>query len=334
MDIEKPEYNFSSDNLLSFIKNKRKHLVIIALISIVLSTIISLTIESKYKSTVILFPTVSTSVSQSLLTVSSAKKDILKFGEDQDVDQLLQVLQSNYIRTKIISKYNLMEHYGIDKTSSFPQTELYKEFDNNVSFARTEFMSIKIEVLDTEPIRAANIANNIAELVDSIMGEMHKARALKAYNIVKTEYFALKQNIQVLQDSMTKIREKGVFDYESQSEVFNDALAQAIVAGKKEGVKKLEKKLEILAKYGGKYTSIRDLLEFEIKKSSVLESKYTEAKVDLEQDLPYKYIVNNAYPAEKKSYPIRWLIVLLSTISTLILAMILLMFYDNLKKKI
>jgi uncharacterized protein involved in exopolysaccharide biosynthesis len=38
--------------------------------------------------------------------------------------------------------------------------------------------------------------------------------------------------------------------------------------------------------------------------------------------LSHKFIVEKAYPAEKKAYPIRWLIVVLSTFSAVLLAIV------------
>ena len=42
-------------------------------------------------------------------------------------------------------------------------------------------------------------------------------------------------------------------------------------------------------------------------------------------------IVNNAFAAEKKTYPIRWLIVVASTFSAFLLTLILLLFVESFK---
>ena len=125
-----------------------------------------------------------------------------------------------------------------------------------------------------------------------------------------------------------------MFDYESQSEVFNKEYAVALANGNKKAIVNLEEKLEILANYGGAYISIRDLLLYEIERLSMLKAKYMEAKVDAEKDLPHKYIVNKAVPAEKKSYPIRWLIVVITSFSTFLISLFCLILLENLKKNI
>jgi len=92
--------------------------------------------------------------------------------------------------------------------------------------------------------------------------------------------------------------------------------------------------LEIFAKYGGAYVSLRDFLEFEKKQLSNLKSKYAEALVDATQTLPTKFVVNPAVKAEKKSYPIRWLIVVLSTFSTFVFMVLLMVISDSIVKRI
>ena len=327
------DYSFDSSGLFNFIFKHRKPLIIITGIAILISAAISLLIEPKFKSTVIIFPASSSSVSHELLNENLVEKNILKFGEEEEVEQLMQVLQSDEIRDKIVEKYNLYDHYKIDPKSPFRKTKLIEEYNSNISIVRTEFMSIEIEVLDIQPDSAKKIANDIAAYLDTVMNRMQKDRAYKALKIVENEYNQLKKHIETLQDSILKIRKLGVFDYESQSEVLMDAYAQALAEGRLEGAKKIEEKLEILAEYGGAYASLRDLLIYEIEKLSILESKYQEAKVDVEQDLPHKFIVNNAEAAERKAYPIRWLIVSISTLATFILALLVLIVVENLKKK-
>jgi uncharacterized protein involved in exopolysaccharide biosynthesis len=201
-------------------------------------------------------------------------------------------------------------------------TNLYKQYENNFKFRRTEYMAVKITVYDEDPQLAADMANDVGELVDSTINEMQKEVARKAFKIVKGEYLSLKNEVQKKEDSLTVLRGLGVHDYERQSEMFNRQLAIEMARGNTAGVNRLEQKLEVLAKYGGAYVSLRDALEHDKKQLSELKAKYEEAKVDATENLPHKFVVSSAYKAEKKSYPIRWLIVMITLLSALFLAMI------------
>lgn len=310
----------------------KKHLIIIAILAIILSAIFSgpYFITPLFKSTVILYPTASNSISKVLLSDNfNNSKDILEFGEIEQTEQMLQVLSSNKIRDRIISKYNLLNHYNIKEGSNFRMTKLYNEYESNFRFRRTEYMAVKITVYDKNPQMAADMANNVADLVDSTINNMQKKIATKAFKIVEFEYIKLKKEVKNKEDSLTILREFGVHDYESQSEMFNRQLAIEMAKGDSEGsVKRLEKKLETLAKYGGPYVSLRDALEHDKKQLSLLKAKYEEAKVDASENLPHTFVINTAYKAEKKTYPIRWLIVLVSTFASLFLAIILFSLID------
>lgn len=328
--------DFDSTSLGVFLYSWRKHLIIIAALATILSILFSspLFITPLYKSSVILFPVSSNSVSKALLTDQpTAKSDILEFGEDEQTEQMLQILNSGIIRDKIVKKYDLMSHYGINLNSKFKYTYLFKEYESNITFRRTEFMAVKITVLDKDPQVAADIANSISDLLDSTKNAMQKERAIRGFKIVEKEYLKLQNEIAKMEDSLTKIRQLGVFDYETQSEMMNQQLAIEIARGNQRGITALNEKLNVLANYGGAYVSIRDQLEHEKKQLSYLKARYEEAKVDATENLPQKFVVESAYKAEKKSYPIRWVIVLVSVISTLIVAVMVIITIDKLESK-
>ena len=64
----------------------------------------------------------------------------------------------------------------------------------------------------------------------------------------------------------------------------------------------------------------------------IIKRKYEEAKIDANETLPHKFIVNKAFPAEKKSYPIRWLIVLVSVVSSFLATIFFIVLLDKLNQ--
>ncbi|HIA10755.1 MAG TPA: hypothetical protein EYN38_04530 [Flavobacteriales bacterium] len=325
--------SFDASGLVAFLYVWRKPLIIVSVAAAILSAVFSAPffIKPKYESRVILFPGSTSSISKAVLNESAGiKNDILEFGEEEQVDQLLQILNSDDIKFRIISKYNLMSHYDIDADGSYPITKLNKEYDDNISFRRTEFMSIEIKVLDIDPDTAAMIANDISNLLDTAKNRMQKDIAVKAFEIVKTEYDGLTTYIASIKDSLKRLGMLGVHDYKSQSEVLNRQYAEALAKDNQSAIKTLTEKLDILAKYGSTQMSLAYNLENIYEEVfPIIKRKYDEAKVDATETLPHKFVVNRAYPAEKKSYPIRWLIVLISTLSAFMLAALVILIRDN-----
>lgn len=326
---------FDSSHFIAFLYQWKRTFLIVGVAALIISSVFSSKyfITPLYKSQVVLFPTSTNAISKALIsTTYGGKEDILEFGEDEQVEQMLQILNSNKIRDSIISKYQLSSHYKISETDELQYTKLYKRYESNIRFKRTENSAVKIIVYDRDAKTAANIANDISVLYDYVKNNMKRQRAYVGFKIVEREYLKLKAEIAVKEDSLTALRKLGVHDYESQSEMINRQMGMEIAKGNDVGIERLQKQLNILALYGGPYVSIRDALEHDKKLLSEIKAKYEEAKVDAEQDLPQKFVVNTAYEAEKKAYPIRWLIVLISVIGALFVSVLIIITFEQVDK--
>ncbi len=329
-------YNFNSTDLLFKILSYKKQLIIITASAIVLSTVVSFLITPKFKASTVLFPAPTVSISKSLMSTTYTSNENSIFGEDKEVEQVLQVLNSEELQQKIVKKYNLISHYDLDPKNPHLQTELNKKWEKNVSFGRTQYMAIEISVLDIDPKTATLMANDIASSIDSVMNRMEKERAIKAYQIVKDQYENRQKELKKLSDSLQFIMRLGVYDIETQSGAYNRGYVQALTKGNQKALKEIQSKLDILAQYGSTFITLRNLIESQSEQLSLLNAKYKEAQVDAEQSLSHVYVVDKAYQPDKKAYPQRLLIILISTISTFLLSILIIIVIDamnDFKKK-
>jgi uncharacterized protein involved in exopolysaccharide biosynthesis len=333
--IDTNNYDFASTDLLIYIWEKRLPLAIITGVAAILSIIVSFTITPMFRSTVVMFPTTNASVSKNLLADNySGKSSIYEIGEEAQAEQLLQVLNSEQIKNKIVEKYRLMEHYGIDPKSGFPKTQLDAAYRSNVHFKRTEYMSIQIDVMDKDPQVAADIANDITAYTDTVYNTMLEQRAVDAFKLVEKEYNEIYANNMILKDSLDFIRSFGINNYNAQSDRFHEAYGKALVSGNNQAMKILDEKFKVMSKYGGTYDMLSIELNYQTGVLSRLRQRFLEAKVEVENNLPHKFIVDTAVKAEKKAYPKKSIIVIVSTLSAFLLGLMLLIINDNLKKKL
>ena len=318
----------STDGLLIFFYRSKGILMTVTLTALIISVVVSLLITPRYRSTVVLYP--STSVTLSSLIRGSA----ISFGEEAETERLMQVLQSESVRSRIIDNYNLMEHYGVDPASRFPQTTLHEKFRKNVRFRKTPFRAVEIEVLDTDPVIAAAIANDIAHHLDSVMNNMLRRRAFQQLAVAEMEYFRMRRDYANLQDSLSSIRRMGVLDYATQSEVFNEAFAQAVLDRDTESMDVFSDRLNTLAMYGGPYISLNLEMNVINHRLGRMKENYDEARINTEQFIPYKFVVDEAREAEKKAYPVRSVIVAVSTVSAFLLTLFSLLLIDAFRRRV
>jgi uncharacterized protein involved in exopolysaccharide biosynthesis len=303
-------------DLLIYIWKKKAVLIIVGLIAGIASIVISLMITPMFQSTVVMFPASNASVSKDLLSQNySGRQDVHSFGEEEQAEQLLQILNSEPIRSRIIQKYDLMEHYEIKPDEKYPLTRLYEEYKSNINFRLTEFMSVEISVMDKDPEYAANIANDIAALVDTVYNAMKKERAREAFRLVENEYQEAARNLVSLRDSMERLSEQ---------------VSGSMKAGGTPG----NNLIRVISENGVLYISMMNRIRYETALVTDLNLKYMEARLEMEQNLPHKFIVEQAYPSEKKAYPKKSLIVTVSTFASLLFALIVLIIIDNIRARV
>lgn len=322
-----------SFDLVVFLWARRKALVGITLLGMVTGLVAAFVIRPLYKSEVIMFPAITNSVSKALLSeMSTGRDDILALGDEQDAEQLLQMLQSDRIRDRVAAHFDLLSVYRIKPDAKHRMSDLIKAYEEHIKFEYTKFGSVRVTVLDPEPGRAANIANYIADQVDSVWKDMAMERAEKGFQVVERKVKQLEDNIRMMDDSLRQLRQLGVHDYHTQSERYNEYLGAAIVKGDQRAIREFEERFKVLAQHGGAYVTIQDRIFNETKRLSILKMKLEQAQADRDSNLPHKFVVNKAQPADKKAYPIRWLVVAISTIAGLLLALLLIVVQENLKK--
>jgi uncharacterized protein involved in exopolysaccharide biosynthesis len=329
--VNQIEINTSSEELLIKIIKWRKPLLIITISAVIVSTIIAFLMAPQYKSTATIFPTRSFSISKLLIEQNTGnQEDYMQIGDEDDAEKLLQLLNADQLKQLVADKFNLWDKWKIEK-NEYANHYLKLKWENMVRFKRTDFNSVKIDVYDYTANGAAEVANSIVDFVDSIKNKMTKEIAVQAFKIVEEEYNSTIRSMNVLEDSLQILRLLGVLDYKTDVEAYTKSYAKALEKGNESGAKRLEEKLAVLKKWGGAYNQISENLRKYRFKFPVIKSKYDEAQVNLNKNLPFKFIVDRATPNEYKARPVRWLIIMISGVSAFIMGLVILTLIEKLK---
>lgn len=314
------KYDFASLDILLYIWQKRFPLLIITLIAGIISIIVSFTITPSYKSSLVIYPT-----SNGIFVTTD---------EEAQVEQLLQVIISEDVKKMVVERNNLMRHYGINPMSDFPLTDLDNIYNSNIKVRKTEYGSIQLDVLDHDPQMAADIANDICMYTDTVYNNILRKKAMAVFPLVEREYFEFLKSYEEIKDSLDKIRALGINDYKSQADRYHQTYVSALLSGNEKVIKILDEKYKTLAKYGGTYEVLTNLFIVGAGEYTRLKERYRMAAADVVQTYPHQYVVNTAVKAEKKAYPRKAIIVIVSTLSAFLLSLMFLMVNDNFKKRL
>ncbi|MDR0368310.1 MAG: hypothetical protein LBH82_04110 [Bacteroidales bacterium] len=320
-------------NIVVLIVRWWKVLLITGIVAAVLSAGVSMLITPRFKSSVILMPTSSNALSQMvMLSNNNERLDATQFGDDMKVDQMLQILNSREMKKHVVETFNLAVHYAIDTTSKYWKTKLYDAVKNSCQFSRTDFMGVQITVIDEDPQFAADMANEIADYYDVLKRKIIKQRTEEGFAIIQNEMDKTEETIALLVDSLSFIMSHGIYDYESQSERLMQQYAKEIASGNSAAVKRMKDELQILEQWAPIYISVRDRMLFLKESQMYLQQKLQGMRADADYALPQKFIVESAVASDKKAYPKRLTIVIMTTICTLALAMLLIICQESIKQ--
>ncbi len=334
--MDKNKDVFDSSSMLFFVLRWWKHLLIICLVAAAASAIFSgpRFITPKYQSSVTMFPTSASSLSRSVLSRDNVSAtDFLEYGEIEDAERLLQVLESYNIRDRVVERFDLLSHYGIPEDARYKMTRLTEEYRGNINFRRTQYGAVEIRVRDKDPVMAADIANEIAALADTVQNDIRRERAELAYNVARQQLDELDERVEEAGQSMYDIMADGIFFLEGQSEMVYRQLAKDLSSGNTEGIERLEENLEKLAQKGSDFEFYSRYLHGLPGQMIHTQNRYNVAKADLENFVPFKLLLDSAFEAERKVYPIRWLIVFITTFAAGFMGIMIIMFYENLVNK-
>ncbi len=310
---------FNSIDLLHLITKWKKHLIIVGLISFFGSILFSspLFIRPKFKSFALVYPS-----------------NLIAYSTESATEQMLQLTQSYDIRDKIINTFHLFEHYEIDtiKNKTY-RSEVYKKYDENIIIKKTEYESMEITVYDTDPLIASEIADSIVHYFDvkarSLQVEKSEEVMVIAFDQLKNKRNELDSMENLLHEYSTKY---GLLDYKSQSKEVTRAYMRGLTTNDTKVINESNKIMEGLRDKGTVFNSINEHLWRLRGTYNDLKLIYENAHRDVYKKLTYANVVTRPFPSDKKAYPVRWLIVLISAGSSLLLAFLILLVFDSKKK--
>jgi capsule polysaccharide export protein KpsE/RkpR len=310
---------FNSIDLLRLLTKWKKHLLIVGTISLVGSIIFSspLFIKPKFKSFAVVYPS-----------------NLIAYSTESATEQMLQLTQSYDIRDKIISTFHLFEHYKIDTTNNKTfRSEVYKTYDENIIIKKTEYESMEITVYDTDPVIAAEIADSIVHYFNLKARALHVEKSREVLIIAKDQLTKKKLEMDSMDNLLHEYSMKyGLLDYKSQTKEVTRGYMRALSSGNSKSVNESNRLMEGLKEKGTEFNAISEHLWRIRGTYNDLLLLYDNAYKDVYKDLTYANVVTRPFISDKKAYPVRWLIVVISVGASVLLAFMVLLIMDTKKK--
>lgn len=286
---------FNNTSLFKVIFKWKWHIIAITVIAAVLGAVFSgpTFITPKYKSEAILYPS-----------------NVSAYSDETFTEQMLQIMESQDIMDSVVENFDLMKHYEIGKDYKYWKTALIGEYRDNVSISKTPYDAVKIKVLDKDPQIACDMVNDIIRLYDQKVGKLHKIKRWETVQMYKKQLDEKNVFIDSLKKELSEITgNNDIINYsylsgENSIAYFNSNLKKDNETN--DFLPEVISLIELISNESMNYTDVR--LEYE------QELRFYNA------DMTFSNVISEPFAADKKSYPVRWVIVSLCSISAFILS--------------
>lgn len=314
------ENTFSNINLLKLIAKWKVHLLVILLVSVGLALLFSgpYFIKPKYKSSATLYPS-----------------NLIPYSDETPTELMLQLFDSDDIRDSIIDKFRLINHYNIDPADKFYYSNVVGEYESNVKIKKTEYESVVIEVYDTDPVQACAMVKEMIKQFNFKAKTLQREKSLEILEITKEHMAYKKRQVDSIQAELNIIRDEyGILDYSIQSKEALRGYYRAIGEKSSGGAaSKIDNDIQNLEKKGGESVELSSRLEDALTCYNISKEEYDNALKDVNKVLTYSTCVSSPVPADKKSFPNRFLIILVASVATIVLSLLTIIVIDNIKQK-
>jgi capsular polysaccharide biosynthesis protein len=312
---------FDNQKILTVIRKRFLHFAVIGIAAIILSAVFTSPrfITPKFKSIARLYPI-----------------NLAVMSTESETEQMLEIISSNDIKFQVLDVFQLNEVYKIPKEDPQYLTNLLSEYNSNVTAKKTEFETVELSVLDKDPIRACRMCDSIIHFYNLKVREMHSAKNWEVVKIVSDIIRLKKREQDSLLQLLNQQREKyQILDFNSQVRDITRGYMETLSTGRESSpggreVKKLYGNLSV--KGGESY-----ILENRFRKTTqiidslivIYDTNLSEAK----KQITYCHVVEKPVPADKKAYPVRWILVAMTLFSSLFFSLLLFIILEYYREK-
>ncbi|UPL50384.1 hypothetical protein [Hymenobacter sublimis] len=325
--------------------NRWKKLVGTALVLALLTSIlVALTLPNIYKSTAVFFPTNPQTTDPDRIATEGSKLEL--GGRTEDLDRIITIGQSQPVGELLIKRYRLHEHYQVGPAGTDAADDAaLREFSANLDIVHNERDAIELTFQDKDKQLAARIANTLVQVIDSVNQQLTLENRRNVLGLYQQRYLFLNAEFERSRQQLLRARRRyGIYGLEQQSRYLareiikvetdlriaeGSGASASKVAGLRRALRGLTEADQGNVINLENYTQGVDSLNLFTSRMTDLQDRlvkargeYETADVALKGKLSSLYLVQKAYPATKKSKPVRWLIVVGSVFLTLALSVV------------
>ena len=303
--------NFDFSTIIRIFKKNIKVFIVVIIAAAALAVVFSgpYFLKPLYKSVAVVYPI-----------------NIKPYSDESETEQLLQIFQAGDIRDSVIQKFDLYQRYDIWEGGEASKHYMQLEYNDRVMSSKTSYESVLLEVFDEDPEIAKLMADEVLSQLNMKIRAFYNKRGRDRADAFKKQMDyqlvfidSVQQQIKLLSES------KGLVQYESQARELVKGYIDSYGANpSSERTKEMRKWLDDLQEYGSIFQSLQNVSLYATEQYGEISFKYLEYRAIGYEEVSYIDVVVSPDTSNKKAWPVRWLILVLSVGIAMLITLIVL----------
>lgn len=309
---------FNNTSLLRIILKWKWHLIIIAAIAAIASLVVSssLFMKPRFKSVAYIYPS-----------------NVMPYSDESETEQMLQWINSREVRDSVIKKFDLAKHYGISPDEKYFASTLEYMYTKNVKISKTQYESVEVSVMDTDPQTAKDLVDAILYFTDVKIRLTHNVKYNEVVVAMEKVLTTKRQEIDSVKALYREIATQyGVYDVEGQSqEITRGELRTVDGGGGNINSKDVQRLKAGMMEKSGDLLYLSNRIEDMANEYSEIMLKYDVARFDIGKNFTFINVVTPPTVADKKAYPKRLFVMFYFVGAALIFSLLAIAFLERKK---
>ena len=325
---------FSLLPTLQLLYRRRRILLFVTIAATLFTTLTSLFLSDYYKATTTFIP--ANPALNDPRAIFQFDRPLPPYGTPEDADRQFAIAQSYELLHRLVSKFHLYQHYGIDSTAHTAPLKMRKQLQKLYKVTKGDFGGLEISFEDTDPQLSADMANYCVQQI----GEIDRTAIIGTQEKVKSIF---KNSVEERQVIMNHYRDT-MNRYNRAYGLASINLRQEALTTARPGLS-YEVQMGMIKKIAGisndSLSNIREGLQY----SGIIESRYTDLnsqiinqtellrryETALKTNISLVYVLERASAPLEKSRPMRTLIIGFSALASFFLTAIFLLLLEQYK---
>jgi capsule polysaccharide export protein KpsE/RkpR len=193
---------------------------------LVVTALLSLLLKNYYKATTTFYPA-SLDLSKPDHIFGNSVKELEFYGSNQDLDRLLTICHSNDLKDRLISEFNLYQHYDIDSTRPLAHHKIRLKLEKLMDITKTKYDAIDLSIEDHDKELAAKMANRARDIVNTSSHQLIADKLNEVINTYASSIEQMQSRMSLLNDSLTILRKTyPIYNIQSQTEMMANIATQ------------------------------------------------------------------------------------------------------------